>query len=68
MKALHITINHAQALLLEELLSTTITAAAEAAQDSRDSAERSAQQNRFRLAQQMHDELDRQARDVVFGW
>lgn len=68
MKALNILVSHAQAILLEELLSTAITAAAEAAQDTRDSAERSLQQNRFRLATQMHDELDRQARDVVFGW
>lgn len=68
MKALHLTINHAHAILLEELLSTTITAAAEAAQDTQDSSERAAQQNRFRLATQMHDELDRQARDEVFGW
>lgn len=68
MEKILISINHAHAVLLEELLSTTITAAAEAAQDASDSSERASQQNRFRLATEMHDELDRQARDVVFGW
>lgn len=69
MKKIMLPISHAQAVLLEEILSTAITAAAEYAQnEGHDSSERASQALQCRLFQQMHDALDARARDVVFGW
>lgn len=68
MKTLKLTITHEQAILLEELLSTTITASAEAVLDEEDAQERALQRQRLRMAEEMHNELDRQARDKVMGW
>jgi len=68
MKTLNLTVTHEQAILLEELLSTTITASAEQIMEEEDAAERALQRHRLRLAEEMHNELDRQARDQVMGW
>lgn len=68
MKTLKLTITHEQAILLEELLSTTITASAEAVLEEEDAQERALQRQRLRMAEEMHNELDRQARHQVIGW